>query len=518
MERDNVIVIGAGVGGLTSAALLAARGLDVTVVEAAATPGGKMRQVTSGGAMVDGGPTVFTMRDVFEDLFDSCGATLSDHLTLRPASLLARHAWNEDRLDLFADRDASEAAIGNFAGAAEAKGYRRFYDEAQQIFRSLDHPFMRSQRAGPTRLAWEMGKANPSDLLTTRPFNSLWGALGDYFRDPRLRQLFGRYATYCGSSPFKCPATLMLIAHVEARGVWLVDGGMFALAKAIEGLAIRNGARFRYGERVTEILVDKGKASGVTLASGERLHARSVVCNADPAALASGRFGQAAQRAVGAIPASGRSLAAMVWTAHSKTSGFPLAHHNVFFSNDYAAEFESLGQNKLAVSPTVYVCAQDRDDLGVGPDGAERLQILVNAPAIGDGKGFTQGEIDQCRLQMLETTGRAGLLLELPASGTTLSTPTDFEAMFPSTGGALYGQASHGWVASFRRPGARTKIPGLYLAGGSTHPGAGVPMAALSGGLAVDILLKDLALTSRLMPKVMPGGTSTPAATTAASA
>jgi len=311
---------------------------------------------------------------------------------------------------------------------------------------------------------------------------------------------------------------LMLIAHVEARGVWLVDGGMFALAKAIEGLAIRNGARFRYGERVTEILVDKGKASGVTLASGERLHARSVVCNADPAALASGRFGQAAQRAVGAIPASGRSLAAMVWTAHSKTSGFPLAHHNVFFSNDYAAEFESLGQNKLAVSPTVYVCAQDRDDLGVGPDGAERLQILVNAPAIGDGKGFTQGEIDQCRLQMLETTGRAGLLLELPASGTTLSTPTDFEAMFPSTGGALYGQASHGWVASFRRPGARTKIPGLYLAGGSTHPGAGVPMAALSGGLAVDILLKDLALTSRLMQKVMPGGTSTPAATTAASA
>lgn len=513
MKREQVIVIGAGVGGLTSAALLAARGLDVTVVESATTPGGKMRQVDSGGAMVDGGPTVFTMREVFDEIFSACGESLDDHITLTPATTLARHAWGEDRLDLFADRAASEAAIADFAGADEALGYRRFCAEAEQIFTSLQHPFLRSQRAGPVRLAWEMGKANFSDLLTTRPFQTLWRSLGDHFRDQRLRQLFGRYSTYCGSSPYQSPGTLMLIAHVEARGVWLIDGGMHALARALERIATGNGARFRYGVPVAEIVVERGRAGGVVLANGERLSAPTVICNADPAAIADGRFGTAVAGAVPGMPAAARSFGAMVWTAHAHASGFPLAHHNVFFSEDYAAEFAALAAGRLPPSPTVYICAQDRDDHGGGPAGRERLQILVNAPANGDGPGFTQAEIDQCQVRMLETTGRAGLSLDLPPSATVLSTPATFESLFPSTGGALYGRASHGWAASFRRPGARTAIPGIYCAGGSTHPGAGVPMAALSGGLAADILLRDLASTSRSMPRAMPGGTSTPAAT-----
>ncbi|OYY91455.1 MAG: CrtD protein [Sphingomonas sp. 28-66-16] len=518
MQREKVIVIGAGVGGLTSAALLAARGLDVTVIDAASAPGGKMRQVAAGAARIDGGPTVFTMRDVFDGIFDACGAALDDYVTLRPTHRLARHAWGADRLDLFADRDESADAIGAFAGAGEARGYRAFCAEAQQVFSGLDKPFMRSQRRTPMGLAWQMGLANPRDLVTKRPFETLWKALGEHFRDPRLRQLFGRYATYCGSSPFKCPATLMLIAHVEASGVWLLDGGMHALARAIEALAVKGGARFRYGAPVSEILVEHGRAAGVVLASGERLTAGAVVCNADPAALADGRFGAGVATAVARTERAQRSLGAMVWTAHARTTGFPLLHHNVIFSDDYPAEFDQLAGDRLPETPTVYVCAQDRDGAGNGPDGPERLQILVNAPPIGDGPGFTQAEIDQCQVRMLESLQRAGLSVDLPPAATTLTTPMGFEALFPSTGGALYGRASHGWAASFRRPGARTRIPGLYCAGGSTHPGAGVPMAALSGGLAVDILLKDLASTSRSTRTAMPGGISTPAAKTAASA
>lgn len=518
MQQDQVIVIGAGVGGLASAALLAARGLDVTVVEAAMAPGGKMRQVAAGDALIDGGPTVFTMRDVFDSIFEACDASLDDYLTLIPATTLARHAWGPDaradRLDLFADRDASADAIGDFAGAADARGYRAFCAEAAQIFTSLDRPFMRSQRGSPMTLAWHMGRANPRDLFTKRPFETLWKALGDHFADPRLRQLFGRYATYCGSSPFQCPATLMLIAHVEASGVWLLDGGMHALARALEALAVKNGARFRYGMAAREILVEHGRTSGVVLANGERLSATSIVCNADPAAIADGRFGAAVTHAVAKVPLVNRSLSAMVWTAHAETAGFPLHHHNVFFSNDYPAEFANLAAAGLPARPTVYVCAQDRDDMGAAPAGPERLQILVNAPPNGDGPGFTQAEIDQCQSRMQETLARAGLSVTLPPAATTLTTPAGFEALFPSTGGALYGQASHGWAASFRRPGARTPIPGLYCAGGSTHPGAGVPMAALSGGLAVDILLRDRASTSRSTRTAMPGGTSTRAAKT----
>ncbi len=510
MRDERAIVIGAGVGGLVSAALLAARGCDVTVCEAMAGPGGKLRAIDG----VDAGPTVFTLREVFEEVFAACGDSLENHLTIRPATTLARHHWGDARLDLHADPAASEAAIGAFAGAAEARGYRAFRAEAKRLFEALDRPFLRGAKTDPITLGWRMGLRGFPDYLNLRAYTSMWRALGRYFRDPRLRQLFGRYATYCGSSPFRCPATLMLIAHVEASGVWLVDGGMHRLALALEALARHQGARFRYGTPVRGILVEHGQAAGVLLASGERLGADAVICNADPAAIGAGAFGEAARRAVAAVPPQSRSLSAMVWTARAATDSFPLSRHNVFFSADYPAEFAALTAGRLAEAPSVYLCAQDRDAAGATPVGRERLQIIVNAPATGDGAQPSPGEIDRCTKAMLDTLSRAGLSLDLGASAV-LTTPREFNAMCPSTGGALYGPASHGWAASFRRQGSRTRIPGLYCAGGSTHPGAGVPMAALSGRLAVDCWARDHASTSRSVPMAMPGGISTRPATTA---
>ncbi|HEX8388431.1 MAG TPA: phytoene desaturase family protein [Sphingomonas sp.] len=521
MGQERVVVVGGGIGGLVSAALLAARGCDVTLVEAQAGPGGKLRAVMVDGEPVDGGPTVFTMRDVFDAVFAEYGESLDDHLTLKPARTLARHAWGDARLDLSADPAESEAAVGAFAGAAEARGYRAFRAESRRLFEALDRPYLRDSKPDPITLGWRMGLRGFPDYLRPRAFQSLWGALGGYFRDPRLRQLFGRYATYSGSSPFAAPATLMLIAHVEASGVWLVEGGMHRLALALEALGRRAGVRFRYGAAVREILVERGRAAGVTLDTGERLPATSVVCNADPDAIARGAFGSAASRAVKPMPPGRRSLSALVWTARARTAGFPLSRHNVFFSDGYPAEFAALAAGRLAERPSVYLCAQDRDGDGAPPAGPERVQIIVNAPAFGDGPPLTSAEIDTCRRHMLDGVSRAGLSLELEAQGspaTVLTTPHDFAAMFPSTGGALYGPASHGWAVSFRRQASRTAIPGLYCAGGSTHPGAGVPMAALSGRLAVACLLKDRASTSRSARTATPGGTSTRAAMTAPTA
>ncbi|MHA6720373.1 1-hydroxycarotenoid 3,4-desaturase CrtD [Sphingomonas sp. RS6] len=517
MPGEPIVVIGAGVGGLASAAILAARGCDVTVVEATAGPGGKLRAVSADGVDIDGGPTVFTMRSVFDDLFDACGGSLDDGLSIRPATTLARHAWGDARLDLFADPAASEAAIGDFAGAVEARGYRRFRREAKRLFDALEGPFLRDTKTDPITLGFRMGVRGFGDYLHLRAYGSMWRAIGGYFRDPRLRQLFGRYATYCGSSPFRCPATLMLIAHVEASGVWLIDGGMHRLAHAMAALGQRNGARFRYGEAVCTIDIAQGRASGVTLANGERIAAGAVVCNADPAAIGAGRLGAAAQRAVAPVPPARRSLSAMVWTAHAATGGFPLERHNVFFSADYAREFAALAAGRLADAPSVYLCAQERGTAQGAPQGRERIQIIVNAPANGDGADFTPAEIETCRLRMLDSVSRAGLSLDL-GNGAVLTTPSAFERLFPSTGGALYGPASHGWAASFRRQGSRTRIPGLYCAGGSTHPGAGVPMAALSGRLAAECLLKDLASTWRSQRTAMPGGMSTRRAQTARTA
>ncbi len=505
MNEAPIVIIGAGIGGLVSAALLSARGVPVVVCEKEDSPGGKVRQVGVDGAGIDAGPTVFTMRDVFEDIFARAGSDLQDHVELERADILARHAWDRDGyLDLHADMEESIDAIGAFAGAKAAAGYRSFAAEAKRIHDILDESMLRNSKVSwPLPLMWRIGLWRFGDLVAIRPYESLWKVLGEHFEDPRLRQLFGRYTTYCGSSPFRTPATLMLIAHVEAMGVWKIRGGMSALAKALETVARSNGAQFRYRHAVQRIDVQGMKARGILLDNGERIAARSVICNADPSALGSGLFGVEASKAVSQTPSHKRSLSAMVWLAHVRTSGFPLEHHNVFFSGDYPAEFSDIAAGNLPQGPTAYVCRLDDKAL----DERQRLQVIVNAPANGDTHQYSDEEKAQCTSNMLQTLKGCGLALEQDFPHQLL-TPNDFSARFPATGGAIYGRASHGWAASFLRPGSRTRIRGLYCAGGATHPGAGVPMAALSGHLASKAVLSDLASTRWFHRKATAGGMS----------
>ncbi len=522
-----VVVIGAGMGGLSCAAQLAARGFQVTVVEKEVSVGGKARRVEIDGRQVDAGPTVFTMRDVFDGIFEACGEQLEDHVNIRRADVIARHAWSEDeRLDLFADPLRSEEAVGDFAGAEAAKGYRAFRHETRRMYNILNEPMMRGDNVStPLPLLWRIGLWRFGDFFAMRPHQSMWKALGQFFPDHRLRQLFGRYATYCGSSPFAAPATLMLIAHVEATGVWLIEGGIHALAEALRKVAEKKGVRFRTGTAVAEIMCERGRgATGVRLTNGEVIQADAVICNADPNAIAAGKFGGLSSKAVPPLAPAKRSLSALVWFAHAQTTGFDLTHHNVFFSPDYAREFSQIAAGEWPSDPTVYLCAQDRgghDGAGVG--GAqtlrtgqrERIQIIVNAPANGDTHTYSPEEKEQCTKAMRSALIRCGLNLEadMPQS---LATPQDWEALFPATGGALYGRASHGSAASFLRQGPRTRMPRLYCAGGATHPSAGVPMAALSGLLAAKKVCADLASMRRSSRVAIPGGISTQSAKTGA--
>jgi 1-hydroxycarotenoid 3,4-desaturase len=284
---------------------------------------------------------------------------------------------------------------------------------------------------------------------------------------------------------------------------------MHRLAAALADLAAERGARFRYRSEVTRILVDDQGVAGVDLATGERVAADAVIVNADVGAISSGRFGATIACTVPPSPLATRSLSAVTWALLAKADGFPLTRHNVFFSDDYAAEFDTIFRGRqVPEHPTVYVCAQDRAASdGPAPVGPERLFCLVNAPPTGDSHALSQEEIRRCEEQAFGQLERCGLKIEASPERVIVTTPADFERLYPATGGALYGQASHGWTASFTRPRARTGIPRLYLAGGSTHPGPGVPMAALSGRLAAASLLSDLASRAPSRKTVISGGT-----------
>lgn len=490
-------------GGLAAAVDLAHRGFRVSVFEKAASPGGKMREVHVGDAAIDAGPTVFTMNWVFEELFADAGARLEDHLDLVPASVLARHAWPDGgRLDLHANLDRSCAAIREFSGDHDARGYRDFCARSATVYSSLLDTFMRRSRPSQLELISALARRGLSEdglwaMLRTPPWQSLWSALGTHFRDPRLRQLFGRYSTYVGSSPLAAPATLMLIAHVEQSGVWLVRGGMRRIADALQALGESAGATYRYGSAVEEIRVQDGHCVGVQLETGEFIPADAVVFNGDANALASGMLGSNAARGGATMSRDERALSAITWCLHAPTQGFDLEHHNVFFGDRYTEEFTNIFKDRrIKASPTVYLCAQDRGAAAPARGDVthlpERMLLLVNAPADGDTGGIDDVTVARLEHETFGLLEQCGLRIERRDGDCLITRPQDFDRLFPGTGGSLYGRANHGAFASFSRPGATTTIEGLYLAGGSAHPGPGVPMTTLSGRVAAQRIIKDL--------------------------
>lgn len=499
-----------------------------------------MREIEVADLAIDSGPTVLTLRDVFDGLCASVGQNLDDVVTLDPLPILARHAWDEGaHFDLFADVARTEAEVARLFGDRTLADFRRFSARAAAVHASLADRFMRASQPGLLGLVTRFGLSGLPELMANRPFSTMWRELGRLLPEPRLRQLFARYATYCGCSPFDAPSTLMLIADVEARGVWRVKGGMQRLAEGLTKVAERAGVTIRYETPVAELRVAQGRVAGVRTADGEDIQASAVVSAADVGAIADGLFGTEVATRVRAPARHQRSLSAMTWSAKASSEGRPLAYHNVLFSTDYRQEFEQIfTERRVPDAPTVYVCAQQQSD-GIGGDPhsplgragtppsqdltadgtrsrSQSIFCLVNAPPDGDVTRPSPEEIARCTKTMQDALSRCGIRLTLDPSTTRITTPADFAEMFPGTGGALYGRATHGPFAAFRRSGSKTALPGLYLAGGSVHPGAGVPMAALSGRLAASQLMADRASTRQYHPAGISGGMSTPSVATAA--
>ncbi|MEM9233940.1 MAG: FAD-dependent oxidoreductase, partial [Pseudomonadota bacterium] len=304
-----------------------------------------------------------------------------------------------------------------------------------------------------------------------------------------------RYATYCGSSPYHSPATLMLIAHIEQKGVWTVDGGIYAVARAFQNVAELNGASFHFNADVQKIVSHGKNPVAIQTADGHEHKADAIIFNGDVATLQQGALGGRLKSSVSRPSREQRTQSAMTWAFCAKETDSELSIHNVYFSSDYRSEFRStFEKTQVPTSPTVYVFAPDAPSSSQ-EDQSDRYFCLVNAPSDGDARSYTEKESEQCRENMIAHLRKCGLKLEIDLETLDTTTPADFARRFPHTGGALFGKAQHGWRASFQRPGIRTRKRGLYCAGGSVHPGAGIPMTALSGYMAAQSLIQDYALT-----------------------
>ena len=499
-------IIGAGIGGLSSALRLAHAGAQVTVFERHAHPGGKMRTTPSTAGPVDAGPTVLTLKHVFDKLFQDTGSALCNHVTLRQEEILARHFWPDGTtLDLMADPAASAENVSATFGPKVAEEFRAFSTRAATLFDAFDAPMMQATTPSLAKLGATVLR-HPHLLALMDPLRSLSRSLSAQFSEPKLAQLFGRYATYVGGIPDASPALLSLIWHAESQGVWHVEGGMQKLAQAIAARATDLGAQFRYKSHVQRIEMQNGRPAAVETET-DRTPIDAVLFNGDPRALSAGMLGRKPQKAVSPAATEPRSLSAFVHSFAAIPEGVDLAGHNVFFCADPADEFDALAARQMPRDATLYICAQDRFG-GARPDGPERFEIIMNAPPARDGSTLSPEDQERCHSATLQRLARFGLHFTPRPPAESLTMPQNFAAMFPASNGSLYGRSPHGMMAAFQRPTVRSRIPGLYLVGGGVHPGAGIPMATLCAAHAAEAIITDLSLTSTSRQVATPGGTS----------
>lgn len=477
----DIAVIGAGVGGLTAAIELAVAGHRVAVFEALGEVGGKLGRVVIDGVEADTGPSVLTMPEVFDELFRRAGTSLEAELSLVAHDALGDLQWPDGtRLVVHREAGATVESVRGTLGADAAGELAAFLRYAQRIWDAAAPAFVYGD-APTLSTAMLLGVRAPMAMGQIDALRSMQAGIERHVREPHLRDLLARYATYNGSDPRRAPATLNCIAHVELTlGCYGVQGGMYELARALERVAQRQGVTIHVGTPVRGIVTRDGGVDGVD--AGNRLQRfDGVVANADAAHV----FGELLQ---GEPPDTEPSMSG--WTALVRTSRKPRLSHGVLFPGRYAAEFEDIFDLGIAPrDPTVYVCAQEVAHGRQGAADAELLFCMANAPAVSRDRGT---DIDALRGAVLHKLRAAGWI---DASATVVweRAPAGLAAQFPGTDGAIYGASSNSRFAAFRRPANRVAgTRGLYLASGSAHPGGGVPLCALSGRAAARAAAADL--------------------------
>jgi phytoene desaturase len=499
--HNRVAVIGGGLGGLTAACTLAARGYRVMLLEANAWLGGKAAVWEHAGFRFDMGPTILTVPSVLARIFGEAGENVEDNLELVALDPQWRCFFEDGSvLDLHADTERMRGVLETYApGSGSAEGYGRFMELSERLHGIAErHFFWRSLGGVRDMLGWGslLGGSLLKDVLGMRMSKTVGGTVREHIPDSRVAQMVDHYTQYVGSAPDASPAVLCGIAHMQATGgVWYPMGGTRAVPVALAGLAERLGVELRTNAPVRGIRTAGGGVSAIELADGEVIPVDAVVSNMDAVRTHRELLDdeRAARRFAKRRPYE-PACSGVVLYLGLKERYDHLLHHDFVFSRDPEEEFDAIYRQGIpAPDPTCYLAAPSRTEPGVAPEGGEALYVLVHTPYLRPGHdwsamlpGYRRTILDKLR----RTAGLEDIEDRIVCERTL--TPQDIHDRYHVLNGAIYGIASHGRLRGGFKPANRSPdVRGLYLAGGASHPGPGMPMVMMSGWIAADSLDQD---------------------------
>ena len=497
-----VAVVGGGLGGLAAAATLAARGYKVTLFDKNPWLGGKAAQYTDGGYRFDMGPTILTLPEVLKRIFSEAGKDLADYCEIVPLDPQWRCFFDENAgggvLDLTADQAEMKRNLDDFTGAEDSsKGYAAFLEYAKRLNGVSDRFFFYKNVGGirdTLKLGGMFNLEVLSDLRSLKMGKSVAQTVRGHIPDGRVAQMVDHYTQYVGSAPDQSPAVLCGIADMQTTGgVWYPIGGTRAVPEALRKLGEELGVEYRPGTHVAEITRSNGKVTGLKTADGEAFAFAAVVSNSDTVRTHEELLdGPEAKRFL--KKKREPACSGVVLYLGLKKKYDHILHHNFVFSADPHAEFEQIyRQGQPADDPTAYVCAPAVTEPGVAPPGGEALYVLVHTPYLRPGQDWRAMFPAYRRVILDKLKSTAGMEdLEDRIEVEHHLTPQDIHDRYHVLNGAIYGLASHGtYLGAFKPPNRSRDVGGLYFAGGSAHPGPGMPMVMMSGWTAADTLDRD---------------------------